>query len=60
MLFSESIATRAYLIQYYGLKFNSEYLAYSLVSVRTGVEAPNMNSFMERFSFKHSEKRGTG
>jgi hypothetical protein len=29
--------------------FNIEYLAYNLVSVRTGVEAPNMNSIMERF-----------
>ena len=26
-----------------------DYLAYNLVSVRTGVEAPNMNSIMERF-----------
>ena len=29
--------------------FNIDYLAYTLVSVRTGVEAPNMNSIMERF-----------
>jgi transposase InsO family protein len=30
--------------------FTIEYLAYNLVSVRTGgVEAPNMNSIMERF-----------
>jgi hypothetical protein len=28
--------------------FNIDYLAYNLVSVRTGVEAPNMNSIMER------------
>ena len=31
------------------LMFNIDYLAYNLVSVRTGVEAPNMNSVMERF-----------
>jgi len=29
--------------------FNIDYLAYTLVSVRTAVEAPNMNSIMERF-----------
>jgi transposase InsO family protein len=29
--------------------FNIDYLAYNLVSVRTGVEAPNMNSTIERF-----------
>ena len=49
MLFSESIASRAYLIHDNALMFNIEYLAYNLVSVRTGVEAPNMNSVMERF-----------
>jgi len=30
------------------LMFNIDYLAYNLVSVRTGVEAPNRNSIMER------------
>jgi transposase InsO family protein len=29
--------------------FNIDFLAYNLVSVRTGVEAPNMNSILERF-----------
>jgi len=49
MLFTECITTRAYLIHDNALMFNIEYLAYNLVSVRTGVEAPNMNSIMERF-----------
>ena len=49
MLFSETIASRAYLIHDNALMFNIDYLAYNLVSVRTGVEAPNMNSIMERF-----------
>jgi len=39
--------------------FNIDYLPYSLVSVRTGVEAPNMNSIMDRF-LQDSEKRGAG
>jgi hypothetical protein len=59
MLFSESIASRAYLIHDDALMFNIDYLAYTLVSVRTGVEAPNMNSIMERL-FEDSEKRGAG
>jgi transposase InsO family protein len=49
MLFTESMATRAYLIHDNALMFNIEYLAYNLVSVRTGAEAPNMNSIMEWF-----------
>jgi hypothetical protein len=60
MLLSESVARRDYLIHDYALMFNIEYLAYNLVLVRTGVEAPNMNSIMERSSFEHSEKRGAG
>jgi putative transposase len=48
MLFSELIASKAYLIHDNALMFNIDYLGYSLVSVRTGVEAPNMNSIMER------------
>jgi transposase InsO family protein len=49
MLFSERIASKVYLIHDNALMFNIDYLAYNLVSVRTGVEAPNMNSIMERF-----------
>jgi putative transposase len=49
MLFSEAIAGKAYLIHDNALMFNIDYLAYNLVSVRTGVEAPNMNRIMERF-----------
>jgi hypothetical protein len=48
MLFSEAIAGKAYLIHDNGLMFNIDFLACNLVSVRTGVEAPNMNSIMER------------
>jgi len=49
ILFTESIAGRMYLIHDNALMFNIDFLAYNLVSVRTGVEAPNMNSIMERF-----------
>jgi putative transposase len=49
MLLSETIARRVYLIHDNALMFNIDYLAYNLVSVRTGVEAPNMNSIMKRF-----------
>jgi transposase InsO family protein len=49
MLFGETMASRVYLIHDNALMFNIDYLAYNLVSVRTGVEAPNMNSIMERF-----------
>ena len=45
MLFTESIAGRAYLIHDNALMFNIDYLAYNLVSVRTGVEAPNMKAY---------------
>jgi hypothetical protein len=49
ILFTEPIAGRMYLIHDNALMFNIDFLAYNLVSVRTGVEAPNMNSIMERF-----------
>jgi transposase InsO family protein len=49
MLFSERLTSKAYLIHDNALMFNIDYLAYNLISVRTGVEAPNMNSIMERF-----------
>ena len=45
MLFTESIAGSAYLIHDNALMFNIDYLAYTLVSVRTGVEAPNMKAY---------------
>ena len=47
ILFSETIAGRAHLIHDNALMFNIDYLAYNLVSVRTGVEAPNMNSITD-------------
>ena len=49
MLLSESIASKAYLMHDNALMFNIDFLAYNLVSIKTGVEAPNMNSTMERF-----------
>jgi len=49
MLLSERITSKAYLIHDNALMFNIDYLAYNLVSVKTGVEAPNMNSIVERF-----------
>lgn len=49
ILFSETIAGKAYLIHDNALVFNLEFLAYNLESIKTGVEAPNMNSIMERF-----------
>jgi transposase InsO family protein len=49
MLLSETIARRVYLIHDNALMFNIDFLAYNLVSIKTGVEAPNMNSIMERF-----------
>jgi putative transposase len=49
MLFGERIARKAYLIHDNASAFNIDFIAYNLVSVRTGVEAPNMNSIMERF-----------
>lgn len=48
-LLSEAIASRAYLIHDNALMFNIDCLAYDLVSIKTGVGAPNMNSVMERF-----------
>lgn len=48
MLFGESIVGRAYLIHDNALMLSIDYLAYNLVSVRTGVDAPNINSIMER------------
>jgi len=49
MLFSEAIAGKACLIHDNALMFKIDYLAYNLVSVRRGVEGPNMNSIIERF-----------
>jgi hypothetical protein len=49
MLFGETLASRVYLIHDNVLMFNFDFLACNLVSARTGVEAPNMNSIMERF-----------
>jgi transposase InsO family protein len=49
MLLSETIASGVYLIHDNALMFNMDFLAYNLVSIKTGVEAPNMNSIMERF-----------
>lgn len=37
------------------LMFNIDFLAYNLVSIKTTVEAPNMNSIMERF-FRSGEQ----
>ena len=49
MLLSETITRRVYLIHDSALMFNIDFLAYDLISIKTGVEAPNMNSIMERF-----------
>ncbi len=49
MLLSETTARRVYLIHDNALMFNMDFLAYNLVSIKTGVAAPNMNSIMERF-----------
>jgi transposase InsO family protein len=49
MLLSEVVAGKAYLIHDNALMFDVDYLAYNLVSVTTGVEAPNMNSIIEQF-----------
>jgi putative transposase len=48
-LFKETIADKVYLIHDNALMFNIDFIAFNLGSVRTGVEAPNMNSIMERF-----------
>ena len=49
ILSRETIASKVYLIHDNALMFNIDFLAYNLVSVRTRVEAPNMNSILERF-----------
>ena len=49
ILFSERMAGTAYVIHDNAAMFNIDFLAYGLVSVNTAVEAPNMNSIMERF-----------
>ena len=49
MLFTERMASTAYVIHDNALMFNIDFLAYNLVSIKTAVEAPNMNSIMERF-----------
>ena len=49
MLFSERMASTVYVIHDNALMFNIDFLAYNLVSINTAVEAPNMNSIMERF-----------
>ena len=49
ILFTERMASTAYVIHDNALMFNIDFLAYKLVSIRTAVEAPNMNSIMERF-----------
>jgi len=59
MLFSETIASRVYLIDDNALMFNIDLLAYNLVSVRIGVEAPNMKQHHGTV-FQVSEKRSAG
>jgi putative transposase len=49
MLLSEAVAEKAYLIHDNALMFNIDFMAYNLASVKTSVEAPNMNSIIERF-----------
>jgi putative transposase len=49
ILLSETIASKVHLIHDNASVFNLNFLAYNLISIRTGVEAPNMNSIMERF-----------
>jgi hypothetical protein len=49
ILFSERMASTAYVIHDNAAMFNIDFLAYNLVSVNTAVEAPDMNSIMERF-----------
>ncbi|RPH79046.1 MAG: hypothetical protein EHM80_08815 [Nitrospiraceae bacterium] len=49
MLFSDTLASTAYVIHDNALMFNIDFAAYSLVTIKTAVEAPNMNSIMERF-----------
>ena len=47
--FSERMTSTAYVIHDNAAMFNIDFLAYNLASVNTAVEAPNMNSIMERF-----------
>ena len=47
--FSERMVGTAYMIHDNAPVFNIDFLAYGLVSINTAVEAPNMNSIMERF-----------
>ena len=49
MLFSERMASTVYVVHDNALMFNIDFLAYNLVSINTAVEAPNMNSVIERF-----------
>jgi transposase InsO family protein len=49
ILFSERMASTAYVIHDNAAMFNIDFLAYGLVSINTAVEAPDMNSIMERF-----------
>ena len=49
ILLSERMTSTAHLIHDNGPMFNIDFLAYNLVSVKTAVEAPDMNSIMERF-----------
>ena len=49
ILFSERVASTAYVIHDNAAMFNIDFLAYNLLSINTAVEAPNMNSIMERF-----------
>jgi len=49
ILFSERVASKVYLIHDNALMFNIDFFAYNLVSINTSVQAPNMNSIMERF-----------
>lgn len=48
ILLSEAVAGKAYLMHDNALVFNIDYLMYNLVSVRTGIKAPNMNRIRER------------
>ena len=49
ILFTERMAGTAFMIHDNAPMFNIDFLAYGLVSINTAVEAPNMNSIMERF-----------
>jgi hypothetical protein len=49
MLFDEAVAGNAYIIHENALMLNIDFLAYNLKSVKTSVEAPNMNIITERF-----------